>query len=91
LLAAIGGAGKSEKDKAADIKAAGSSGMSSVSGNVIGVGQNPVISAMHEQIELAKQQRDYLAIIAAKGQPAGSPGDITNKGATPVTPATGNK
>ena len=79
---------KVEKEKAANLK---ETSATSVSGNVIGVGQNPVISVMHEQIELAKQQRDYLAIIAAKGQPAGSPGDITNKGATPVTPATGNK
>ena len=76
---------KTEKEKAANLK---ETSATSVSGNVIGVGQNPVISAMHEQIELAKQQRDYLAIIAAKGQPAGSPGDITNKGATPDTPAT---
>jgi len=89
LLAAIKSGSKSEKEKASDTKGATSMGVSSVSGNVIGVGQNPVISAIHEQTEIAKQQRDYLAIIASKGKPAGAPGDITNKGATPETPATG--
>jgi hypothetical protein len=78
---------KKEKEKAADTKAIETTA-TSVSGNVIGVGQNPVISAIHEQIELAKQQRDYLAIIASKGQPGGTTGDITNKGAIPQTPAT---
>jgi len=78
---------KKEKEKAADTKSIETTA-TSVSGNVIGVGQNPVISAISEQIELAKQQRDYLAIIAAKGQPPNTTGDITNKGATPDTPAT---
>jgi hypothetical protein len=78
---------KKEKEKAADTKSIEMTA-SSVSGNVIGVGQNPVISAISEQIELAKQQRDYLAIIASKGQPPNTTGDITNKGGTPDTPAT---
>jgi hypothetical protein len=59
----------------------------SVSGNVIGVGANPVLSAIHEQVELAKQQLEYLRMIAAKGDSAGPPPDLTDKGATPATPS----
>jgi hypothetical protein len=58
-----------------------------VSGNVIGVGSNPVLSAIHEQVELAKQQLEYLRMIAAKGDKAGPPPDLTEKGATPSTPS----
>lgn len=88
LIAAIGSAGKSEKEKAADTKGSTPSGTaSSVSGNVIGVGQNPVVSAIHEQVEVAKQQLDYLRIMATKGATAGPPADLTDKGATPTTPA----
>ena len=65
----------------ADMKA------SHVSGNVIGVGANPVLSAIHEQVELAKQQLEYLRMIASKGDKAGPPADLTEKGATPDTPA----
>jgi hypothetical protein len=83
---------KAEKEKAADTKGSTPSGTaSSVSGNVIGVGQNPVISAMHEQIEIAKQQLDYLRMIAAKGGNSGPPSDLTDKGAIPVTPVTAGK
>lgn len=80
---------KKEKEKSADTKEA--SAPTSVSGNVIGVGQNPVISAIHEQIEIAKQQLDYLAIIASRNTSTMPTIDFTNKGATPVTPATANK
>ena len=31
---------------------------------------------------------DYLRMIASKGQPSGAPVDLTDKGATPSTPAT---
>lgn len=79
---------KSETDKAANTKGSTPSGTaSSVSGNVIGVGQNPVVSAIHEQVEIAKQQLDYLRIMATKGANAGPPADLTDKGATPNTPA----
>jgi primosomal protein N' len=58
----------------------------SISGNVIGVGQNPVVTALHEQQAIAMQQLNYLQIIASKG--TGTPaGDVTDKGATPDTPA----
>jgi hypothetical protein len=88
ILAAIGGAAKGEKDKAADTKGqTGGNAASSVSGSVIGVGQNPVVSAIHEQTELAKQQVEYLRILASKTTP-GTPANLTEKGGTPVTPAT---
>ena len=60
----------------------------SVSGNVIGVGQNPVISAIHEQVEIAKQQLDYLRMIASQKTPSLPLSEMTEKGGTPVTPAT---
>lgn len=90
ILAAIKAAEdkKKEKDRSSDTKVTAAT---SVSGNVIGVGQNPVVSAMHEQIEIAKQQLDYLAIIASKNKSTMPTIDFTDKGATPVTPATGNK
>ena len=72
---------KNAKMPDADMKA------SHVSGNVIGVGANPVLSAIHEQVELAKQQLEYLRMIASKGDKAGPPADLTEKGATPNTPA----
>jgi hypothetical protein len=77
-----------EEKKKEPEKSTSPTSASSVSGNVIGVGQNPVISAMQEQTEIAKQQLECLRVIATKGQPAGTAGDITNKGATPDTPAT---
>jgi hypothetical protein len=84
LLAAIGGAPKVEKEKAADSK---SSNASSVSGNVIGVGQNPVITALQEQQAIARQQLAYLQIIAAYMVTTNASGDLTASGATPRTPA----
>lgn len=47
----------------------------SVSGNVIGVGQQPVIAAMNEQLSVLKDIRDNTA----KGQPTLAPGPITDK------------
>lgn len=88
LLAAIGGTAKSkeEKEKSADAKAKDPSA-SSVSGSVIGVGQNPVVMAMQEQTEIAKQQLDYLRIMASKNGGSQIDPNLTNKGATPATPA----
>jgi hypothetical protein len=83
LLAAIRAGGKEEKDKAADSK---SSNPSSVSGNVIGVGQNPVVTAIQEQQAIAREQLACLQIIAAKGTSSPS-GDVTASGAVPSTPA----
>jgi hypothetical protein len=89
LLAAIGGVAKSEKEKSADTKgAAGGNAASSVSGNVIGVGQNPVIAALQDQTEIAKQSMTYLEMIAYNFGPQNKFRDITDKGATPITPAT---
>jgi hypothetical protein len=86
LLAAIGGAGKDEKAKAADTKG-GPSGLSSVSGNVIGVGANPVVQALQEQQGIAREQLTQLQIIAAKFGYAATYMDVTASGATPSTPA----
>jgi hypothetical protein len=71
----------------ADKKETNTMSSGAVSGNVIGVGSNPVLSAIHEQVELAKQQLEYLRMIAAKGDKAGPPPDLTEKGATPSTPS----
>lgn len=81
LLAAIN-KGKEEKDKSADTK----SGVHSVSGNVIGVGQNPVVTALQEQQAIAREQLACLQVIAAKGTSSPS-GDVTASGAVPSTPA----
>jgi len=59
---------------------------SSVSGNVIGVGANPVITALQEQQAIAREQLAYLQIIASKSTDSAS-GDVTASGATPSTPA----
>lgn len=88
LLDAIKAGTKTEKDKSADTKGS-SSNATGVSGNVIGVGQNPIVSAIHEQVEVAKQSLEFLRMIAAKGPSAGPSPNLTNKGATPVTPASG--
>lgn len=88
ILDVIKATQKTEKDKAADTKGqSGGNAATSVSGNVIGVGQNPVVTAIHEQTELAKQQVEYLRMIASKN-PATPPANLTEKGGTPVTPAT---
>jgi hypothetical protein len=78
---------KNAEIKTPEIKAS-SINPSAVSGNVIGVGANPVIAAMQEQTQIAKEQRDYLAIIASRPVQH-SFANITDKGATPSTPATG--
>jgi len=59
---------------------------SSVSGNVIGVGANPVITALQEQQAIAREQLAYLQIIASQSTNTRS-GDVTASGATPSTPA----
>lgn len=89
VLDAIKAGTKTEKDKSADTKAKDPNA-SSVSGSVIGVGQNPVVMAMQEQTEIAKQQLDYLRIMASKGPGQIDP-NLTNKGATPLTPATNSR
>jgi len=76
-------AGSTEKEKAADTKV---SAISSFSGNVIGVGANPVVSALQEQQAIARDQLTCLQIIASKGTGPGS-SDVTASGATPSTPA----
>lgn len=89
VLDAIKAGTKTEKDKAADTKGqSGGSSATSVSGNVIGVGQNPVVSAIHEQVEIAKQQLEYLRMMATRTTASGTSPDLTNKGAVPQTPAT---
>lgn len=88
ILDVIKATQKTEKDKAADTKGqTGGNSATSVSGNVIGVGQNPVVTAIQEQTELAKQQVEYLRMMATK-TPATTPVNLTEKGGTPVTPAT---
>ena len=88
ILDVIKSTQKTEKEKAADTKGqTGGSTATSVSGNVIGVGQNPVVTAIHEQTELAKQSVEYLRMLATKA-PATTPANLTEKGGTPVTPAT---
>jgi hypothetical protein len=88
ILDVIKSGQKTERDKAADTKGqSGGTTATSVSGSVIGVGQNPVVTAIHEQTELAKQQVEYLRILASKTTP-GTPANLTEKGGTPVTPAT---
>lgn len=86
VLDAIKAGTKSEKEKSADTKTKDPSA-SSVSGSVIGVGQNPVVMAMQEQTEIAKQQLDYLRIMASKTNGSQIDPNLTNKGATPDTPA----
>jgi hypothetical protein len=89
ILAAIAGTTKAEKEKASDTKGkTGGNSTSSVSGNVIGVGQNPVIAALQDQTEIAKQSMTYLEMIAYNFGPQNKFRDITEKGGTPVTPAT---
>lgn len=85
ILAAIGAAGKDEKAKAADTK---DKTASAVSGSVIGVGQNPVVSALQEQQGIAREQLACLQVIAGRTNGAAVDPNLTNKGATPNTPAT---
>ena len=93
ILDAIRKGDKNEKEKAADTKGAmtgSSSSASSVSGNVIGVGSNPVVSAIHEQTEIAKQQLEYLKLLGGPSMRSGPSPNLTEKGGTPSTPATKN-
>jgi hypothetical protein len=91
ILDVIKSGQKTEREKAADTKGqsgqSGGTSATSVSGSVIGVGQNPVVSAIHEQTELAKQSVEYLRMLATK-TPNTPPANLTEKGGTPVTPAT---
>lgn len=88
ILDVIKATQKTEKEKSADTKGqTGGNAATSVSGNVIGVGQNPVVSAIHEQTELAKQSVEYLRMLATK-TPNTPPVNLTEKGGTPLTPAT---
>ena len=59
---------------------------SSASGNVIGVGANPVVTALQEQQAIAREQLAYLQIIASQSTNTRS-ADVTASGATPSTPA----
>jgi hypothetical protein len=87
LLAAIKAGGAStEKEKAADTKGTTSS-TGAISGNVIGVGQNPVVTALQEQQGIALQQLSVLQVIASKFGYAATYMDVTASGATPNTPA----
>jgi hypothetical protein len=79
----------SEKKKADDEKAGkfSNSNVTSVGGNVIGVGANPVVTALQEQQAIARAQLTYLEIIAAQFGYAATYKDVTASGATPQTPA----
>ena len=59
----------------------------SVSGNVIGVGANPVVTALQEQQAIARASLTQLEIIAAQFGYAATYKDVTASGATPRTPA----
>ena len=58
-----------------------------VSGNVIGVGQNPVVTALQEQQAIAREQLACLQIMASNNNGASVDPNLTDKGATPATPA----
>jgi aldehyde:ferredoxin oxidoreductase len=81
-----------KEEEEAKVKAAkqtGKEGLSapnSMSGNIIGVGQNPVVTALQEQQAIQREQLAYLQIIASN-KPASPSGDVTASGATPSTPA----
>lgn len=77
-----------EKKKAEQERSKGfsSPGVNSVSGNVIGVGANPVVTALQEQQAIAREQLACLQTIAGKSMSASSV-DVTVSGVTPQTPA----
>jgi hypothetical protein len=75
---------RAAKDRAK--KEAASPMAHSVSGNVIGVGANPVVTALQEQQAIAREQLAVLQVIASNGM-QGPSGDVTASGATPRTPA----
>ena len=58
----------------------------SMSGNVIGVGANPVVTALQEQQVIAREQLACLQVMAGKSMTMPSL-DVTASGATPQTPA----
>ena len=80
---------KEEADAKAAAAKAAKEGMTipgSVSGNVIGVGANPVVTALQEQQAISREQLACLQAIA--GNATQSPArDVTASGATPKTPA----
>jgi hypothetical protein len=81
-----------KEEEEAKVKAAkqtGKEGLSapnSISGNIIGVGQNPVVTALQEQQAIQREQLAYLQIIASN-KTASPAADVTASGATPSTPA----
>jgi hypothetical protein len=76
-----------KKAEEARTKSLSSPGANSVSGNVIGVGANPVVTALQEQQAIAKASLTQLEIIAAQFGYAATYKDVTASGATPHTPA----
>jgi hypothetical protein len=80
---------KEEADAKAAAAKASKEGLTipgSVSGNVIGVGANPVVTALQEQQAISREQLACLQAIA--GNATQSPArDVTASGATPKTPA----
>jgi hypothetical protein len=76
-----------KKAEEARTKSLSSPGANSVSGNVIGVGANPVVTALQEQQAIAKASLTQLEIIAAQFGYAATYKDVTASGATPQTPA----
>jgi hypothetical protein len=54
---------------------------------VIGVGQNPVVTALQEQQGIARASLTQLEIIASRFGYAATYMDVTASGATPSTPA----
>jgi hypothetical protein len=74
------------KAAAAKKEAASTTIPGSMSGNVIGVGSNPVVSALQEQQVIAREQLAVLQVIASNGMQNPSR-DVTASGATPHTPA----
>jgi hypothetical protein len=81
-----------KEEEEAKVKAAkqtGKEGLSapnSMSGNIIGVGSNPVVIALQEQQAIQREQLAYLQIIASN-KTASPAADVTASGATPSTPA----
>jgi hypothetical protein len=81
-----------KEEEEAKVKAAkqtGKEGLSapnSMSGNIIGVGANPVVIALQEQQAIQREQLAYLQIIASN-KTASPAADVTASGATPSTPA----
>jgi hypothetical protein len=85
--AEIDAANKKRKAEQEKSKTFSNLGTNSVSGNVIGVGQNPVVTALQEQQVIARASLTQLEIIAAKFGYAATYKDVTASGATPQTPA----